>query len=408
MAIIRRRIFTLFEILLSISNGHILSRKIETKSLSAINNSRFTHYRIIFRILRNLPLLEGICLVTCLAAAILSVSMASAAEVSTKGQELQGSVVGVSAEGVEFETIYGKGSIVIPWTDVEHIRSDKEFFILPTEADILVGRIWGLDEGRLLVGKDFATAVPIPVEQILRSITRQQYDTSRLERLRMRYRYWTANFDLSFGFTDATTDTTSLSTALELRRKKKPTEFFFGGYYFFRTSKESGESRVTDENRLFGRTRLDYDLSDRIFAIGRVTAEYDEIQNLSLRAVPVVAAGYRFVDSKKLTISGRSGPGYVYQRYFGGDTDNFFTIILGGDLEAELPYGSKLRWSADYLPEVTDWQDNYLIQTSADWTMPINGWLDFKIAVFEIYNNRPPEDTKRSTFTGTVGLSFRF
>lgn len=165
---------------------------------------------------------------------------------------------------------------------------------------------------------------------------------------------------------------------------------------------------MTDENRLFGRTRLDRDLTDRLFAIGQVTAEYDEIQNLSLRAVPVVAAGYRFVESEKLSISGRSGPGYVYQRYFGGGTDNFFTITFGGDLEAELPYGSKLRWSADYLPEVTDWQGNYLIRTTADWTMPINGWLGFKIAVLEIYNNRPSEDTKRSSFTTTAGLSFRF
>ena len=33
------------------------------------------------------------------------------------------------------------------------------------------------------------------------------------------------------------------------------------------------KSRVTDENRLFGRTRLDRDLSDRTFAIGQVTAK---------------------------------------------------------------------------------------------------------------------------------------
>ena len=42
-----------------------------------------------------------------LAAAVLPISNASAAEVFTKDQELEGSVVGVTAEGVEFETIYG-------------------------------------------------------------------------------------------------------------------------------------------------------------------------------------------------------------------------------------------------------------------------------------------------------------
>ena len=213
---------------------------------------------------------------------------------------------------------------------------------------------------------------------------------------------------MAFGFTDATTDTTSLSTALELRRKKKPTDFFFGAYYFFQSSKGSGESRVTDENRLFGRTRLDRDLSDRTFAFGQLTAEYDEIQNLSLRTDPVVGVGYRFVDRETLTISGRSGPGYVYQRYFDGDVEDYFTVLFGGDLEADLPYGSKFRWRVEYLPEVFNWQGNYLIRTFADWTMPIIGWLDFKISVFDTYNNRPPDDTDRNTFTTTAGLSFRF
>ena len=343
-----------------------------------------------------------------LAAAVLPVPETWAAEVFTKDQGLQGSVVGVTAEGVEFETIYGKGAIVIPWADVDRIRSDKEFIILHAEADSVVGRIWGLKDGRLLVGESIETATHIPVEQILRSITRQRYETSLLDRLRTRYRYWTANFDLALGYTDATTDTSSLSTALELRRRKKPMDFFFGAYYFFSSSKESGESRVTDENRFLGRARLDRDLSERSFAFGQFTAEYDEIQDLSLRTDPVVGIGYRFVNSEKLMISGRSGPGYVYQRYFGGEVEDYFTILFGGNLEADLPYGSKFRMGAEYLPEVSDWQGNYLIRTFADWTMPIIGWLDFKIAVFNTYNNRPPDDTERNTLTTTAGLSFRF
>jgi hypothetical protein len=57
---------------------------------------------------------------------------------------------------------------------------------------------------------------------------------------------------------------------------------------------------------------------------------------LSLRTDPVVGVGYRFVTHAKLTISVRTGPGYVYQRYFGDDED-YFTIIFGGDLESDLP-----------------------------------------------------------------------
>jgi len=356
----------------------------------------------------NLSGLQWTFLAACLTATILSVSTVSAAEVFTKDQGLEGSVVGVTAEGVEFETVYGKGAILIQWSDIEMIRSDKEILVLYDEAEEAIGRIWGLEDGALMVGQSRATAIRIPVGRIYRSLTRDQYENSRLEWLRTRYRYWTANYDLAFAFTDATTDTTSFSTALELRRKKRPTDFFFGAYYFFGSTKESGGSRATTENRLFGRTRLDRDLTDRSFAFGQVSAEYDEIQNLSLRTDPVAGVGYRFVAREKLTISGRSGPGYVYQRYFGGDTEDYFTILFGGDLEADLPYGSKFRWSAEYLPAVPDWKDNYLIRTTADWTMPIIGWLDFKIAVFDTYNNQPPPGTDRNSLTTTAGVSFRF
>jgi hypothetical protein len=363
---------------------------------------------MLIALLKKRNLLGWILPVVWLAAGLLSLPDAKAAEVFTKNKALEGSVVGVTRKGVEFQTIYGQGTIVIQWGDVESIRSDKEFLILYGEDEEVVGRVWGIENGELVVGPNPSSASRIPAGQIHRSFTREQYEKSRVDRLRARYRYWTANFDLAFGFTDATTDTSNLSTALELRRKKKPFYFFFGGYFWFRSTKESGESRVTDENRLLGRVRLDRDLSERTFAFGQMTAEYDEIQSLSLRTDPVVGAGYRFVKREKLMISGRSGPGYVYQRYFGGDKENYFTILFGGDLEATLPHSSKFKLSVEYLPEVFDWKDRYLIRTFADWSWPINGWLDFKIAATNIYNSQPEEDTENNTFTMTAGISLRF
>lgn len=335
-------------------------------------------------------------------------SAASAADVVVKGQQLEGSVVGVTAEGVQFQTIYGEGKIVIPWTDVEMIQSEKEFEVLYGEAEIVEGRIWGLKDDALLVGESSDRATPIPLDQIYRSITREDYEESRLEALRARYRYWTANFDLSAGYTDATTDTSTLATNFELRRKKTPTEFYFGAFYLFGTTKNKGEDRITNQNRVFGRTRLDYDLSDRLFSFGLVSAEYDEIQSLSIRTDPTVGLGYRFIMREKLKLSGRTGPGYVYQRYFGGGTESFFTILFGGDLEADLPYGSKFRWTAEYLPSVEEWTDDYIIRTNADWTMPIIGWLNFKISVTNIYNNRPADGADRNSFATLTGISWQF
>jgi hypothetical protein len=149
-------------------------------------------------------------------------------------------------------------------------------------------------------------------------------------------------------------------------------------------------------------------LTERLCVFGIATAEYNEVQRLSLRFDPTIGPGYRFIDRENLQIKGRTGPGYVYQRFFGGDTDNFFTILFGGDLDANLPYGSKLRMTAAYLPKVADWGNNYVIRSLADWTMPIIGRLDFKLSIIDTYNNQPAEDTQRNRLTSTLGLSWRF
>ena len=330
------------------------------------------------------------------------------AEIVVKGQDLEGSVVGFTSEGVAFETVYGKGTIVIPWADAERLQSEKEFVILYGEEELAIGRAWGLKEGKLLVGESPEKAIQIPVEQISRSLTREKYETSRLEALRVRYRYWDANFDLAYSYTDATTETNAFSVGLEFERKKEPTELFLGAYYRYATTQTQGEARIKNEDRIFGRGRLDYTISDRLFSFGALTAERDEIQQIRFRTDPNVGLGYRFVKRKNLIISGRTGPGYVYQKYYDGQTNDYFTILFGGDLDAKLPYGSKLRIRVEYLPAVDDWMDNYLVRGALDFTVPIIGWLDFKFTILDIYNSQPPPGTMRNSFTTTAGLSLRF
>lgn len=352
--------------------------------------------------------LFAMAMVLALAWAVGSATVTLAAEIAVKGKNLEGSVVGFTAEGVEFETIYGKGTIVIPWADAERIKADKEFVILYGEEEAAMGRIWGLADGKLLVGDSPEKARHIPVDQIRRSLTREQYEMSRLEALRVRYRYWKGNFDLAFAYTEATTETNSFAVGLELRRKKKPTELFVGAYYRKATTQEQGEARIKNEDRAFGRARLDYDLSDRLFSFGAVSAERDEIQEIRFRTDPNLGLGYRFVNREKLIISGRMGPGYVYQKFFDGRTDDYFTILFGGDLDATLPYDSKIRVRVEYLPSVTDWTENYIVRGNLDWKTPIIGLLDFKFTIFDTYNSKPAPGTQKNSFTTTAGFSFRF
>jgi hypothetical protein len=334
--------------------------------------------------------------------------LARAEEVVVKGRALEGSIAGVTADGVQFETVYGKGAILIPWADVEQLRSETEFLVLYGDDEDATGPILGIEEGALLIGQGPETAERIPLESIFRSLTREQLEGSPLEAMRARYRFWNASFDLAFAYTDATTDTVAFATAVEVRRKKKPTDLNLGAYYRYGTTRTSGQPKTTNEDRLLGRARLDYDLFDSVFAFGAVSAEYDDVQSLSIRTDPNAGLGWRFIDREDLVMSARSGLGYVYQRYFGGTTEDFFTVIFGGDVEATLPLGSKFRAGFEYLPSVSDWTGNYLLRGTADWSMPIIGMLDFKLSILDNYNNRPAAGTKHNSFTSLAGLSLRF
>ena len=52
------------------------------------------------------------------------------------------------------------------------------------------------------------------------------------------------------------------------------------------------------------------------------------------------------------------------------------SVTLSNDALADIRQQINSQFGAEYLPEVSDWQDTYLIRTFADWALPINGWLD--------------------------------
>jgi hypothetical protein len=289
---------------------------------------------------------------------LLVAAVAGAAEVRVKGQLLEGKVVGMTPKGVEFETILGTGAIVIPFADVEELSSDKTFVVLYGDSGEVRGRIVGLDGEQLLVGDDPATATPVEVGSIFRSFTAEEFDASGIEALRARFRYWHAQFGLSFAATQATNDTTNFAIDFDVDRRKGPNRLIFNSTYRLSTQQTKNEPESTLENAIRGLLRAERDFSERLFVFGSATAEYDEIQSLSFRTVPKGGLGYRFWRTDKAELSGDVGASFVYQRYFGGGENNYAAVSFGGDFRADLPMGSTFTARGEYLPSVDNWKSN--------------------------------------------------
>jgi putative salt-induced outer membrane protein YdiY len=342
------------------------------------------------------------------AVAGLAAAPACAGEVSVRGEVLQGKVVGVTAEGVQLETVYGEGAILIPYADIERLESDARFVVLYGDDGEARGRLLGLIEAELLIGEEPDAAVRVATGQIFRSFGEQEFEGSGLEALRSRYRFWRGNLDFGFAATQATNDTGSLDVGLQVERRKGPTRLLLSGGYRYTIEQKQGEPRSTIENEVRGLLRGEYDITQRLFVFASATGEYDEVESLSLRTVPKGGVGYRIWQSPKGFLSGDVGFSYVYQRFFGGTTEDYPAVSFGGEAEYVLPHGAKFTARGEYLPSVQALTDNYLLRGSAALNVPMLSWLALKLSVFDEYNNRPAEDAKRNKLTLTAGLSLVF
>ena len=154
--------------------------------------------------------------------------------------------------------------------------------------------------------------------------------------------------------------------------------------------------------------RGEYEHSERLYSYVSTTAEYDEIQSLSFRNVSKLGAGYRLIKTEQAELNADIGPSYVYESFFGGDTNDYFAVAFGGSCSYRFPRDIVFSCRGEYLPAVDAWLDNYLLRGSAQLSIPMLDWLSFRFLVDEEYSSQPAPDTDHNRLTMTAGLAARF
>jgi putative salt-induced outer membrane protein YdiY len=332
---------------------------------------------------------------------------ARADRVTVKGTTLEGTVTGVTAKHVEMKTVYGEGTLTIPVADVEAITTDGRVFVVYGDGRETVGRVFGIRDGALLVGDDPEHVTAVELAAVHRVLDAGTVETSRLGALRRTFSLWAGNVDLSFAATQATTDTTALGIGFRAVRAREPTRLILESAYRYSTQEQRNEVRETITDSLSGLARGEYDFRPRWYAFGSADALYDAIQKLSYRVVPKAGVGYKLVDTEVLLWSAELGFAYVFERFFGGDTNDFASIAVGSELGWTLPYDATLRARADYLPALNDPAD-YLLRGQLSLAVPLVDFLAFKVSLVDEYDSTPAADTDRNSLATLVGLSLLF
>jgi hypothetical protein len=354
-----------------------------------------------------------------LIALLLVPSLAAADRVTVKGAVLEGTVKSISGKQIVMTTVYGKGELTIPTADVTAIETDAPFHIFRVDDGQTVGPVVGITPTAVTIAEADDGPAEIPFDQVQAAPRNAGEDANWFERRPVESPWWSGTADLSFASFDATTHTTALATGFGVRRERGPNRTRFGVSYLRSTTRdeeddpstagvdESDEEVTGDELR--GLLRHEYDLTARLFAFGSLDAEHDGIEDLDLRLIPKLGAGYKIVDREDLLFSVDSGFAYVYQKYFGGDTESFTAIAFGAESDVKLPFlGASWHSRADYLPSLTNWVDDYLLRGETALLIPIYEQLSLKASLIDEYNSQPADDTVSNSLTTLLGLSLAY
>jgi putative salt-induced outer membrane protein YdiY len=333
---------------------------------------------------------------------------AYADRVTVKGTVLEGEVQSIDGKQIVMKTVYGQGALNINLQDVEAIETDVPFHVFHGADVHTTGPVIGLTPGEIRVASD-GGAETISLGDMHAVVRQPGDDADFLEAAEVSFPYWSANFDLGFNASQATDDSLGLNVGLRGKRERGPSRFRPSIRWRYGQKRDDGEDRRTDDNNIFGALKQEYDVTERWFVYGKVDGEYDAVDSLSFRTVPTVGAAYKLFDTENLTWSAGLGPAYVYQRFFGGETEDYLAMGIVTQLEWQLPFeGTVWSFSTSYTPSVSEWTTNYLIRTETALRMPLAGAFSLRAAVLNTYDNTPADGSSRNSLSTTVGLSAGF
>ncbi|MHC4792613.1 MAG: hypothetical protein ACYS8Y_14530, partial [Planctomycetota bacterium] len=188
----------------------------------AVHNSRFDsccHYRVLLAAISALVI-------------ILTLRLSFAQEnptdrITVKGKELTGKILQLDSSGIRFKTIYGEGTIVVSYSDVEQITSLMLFRFIKENGEEIRGSIYGKTDQHLLVGITKELVQKVAIDEIRSGAPEFEFDRSFLARLRHRYPYWRGSINLFFDFEKSAVDKRKIEFGLSANRRKRPTRFLF-------------------------------------------------------------------------------------------------------------------------------------------------------------------------------------
>jgi hypothetical protein len=318
------------------------------------------------------------------------------------GDRITGRVVSVQDGKLAVKTDYA-GTVKLDWAKVSKVHTDQEMTVqsddsvklqttelLREDGSVL---LYGVDGQQMVVPANSVTAIRSRAEQ-------QAYEAALRPSL---LQGWMGEVNVGFAFASGNSEVTNLSSGINGSRQSfsDKVTFYTNSVY----STDRALAAVT-ANAIRGGFRYDKDFSPGWFGFGSADFEYDDLQNLDLRAINGGGLGWHAINAPSSTLDFLAGTVWTRELYTLAPQRDFLAGKFGEEFNTRLWPGSQLKQSGFFRPNLYDTSE-YQVAMDIVLSSRINSWLSWQTAVSERFSSNPPLGSQPNDLLITTGVGFR-
>lgn len=212
-----------------------------------------------------------------------------------------------------------------------------------------------------------------------------------------------AGLTLTRGNSDTLLGTLSIATG----KKWDQNEVSLGADGAYGRTKQDGKNNTTAES-LHGFGQYNRLFTERFYGYGRIEGLHDGVADIKYRITISPGAGYYFIKTKPMELSGEVGPGYVHQK-LGHDEQSYATLRVAEKFHYALSDRARLWESAEWLPQVDRFK-NYIInaEIGIEADLSSSQKLSLRTYLDDTYNNVPAAGRQKNDAKLVAAIAYKF
>jgi putative salt-induced outer membrane protein YdiY len=218
---------------------------------------------------------------------------------------------------------------------------------------------------------------------------------------------WVTTAAASLTLTRGNSETFLATVGVDTQRKWAKDEVFMGA------SAGYGESTVNDVNTkntefVQGFGQYNHLFTERLYGGLRLDGQYDGIAGIEYRFKVSPMIGYYLIKNDRMTLAVEGGPALIYEHLEGQHAHGYWAARFAERFEYKLTATTRLWESLEYLPQVDEWDKNYLLNLEAGIETAITKKWSLRVVFQDQYASEPAPGRKENDMRLLAGTAYKF